>query len=157
MKKSERFKSMDEVHTEKARLQAAREGYRHNLKEHWTVLGEKEFRRGLVGDFFGELLSAWRPAKSIMAFMDKRPQTLAHLASNFLGHKKDTVWGKALMWGLTAASPYITEKISGNRTAGTLMDEVQRSWERIKDYVRRRKEARQNGMHEHEVHNGMHA
>lgn len=150
MKKSDRFESMDAVRTEKARLRAAREGYRYNLKEHWTVVGEKEFRRGLVGDVFGELLAAWRPAKAVMAFMDHKPQALANIAGSLLGHNKATPWGKAIMWGLTAATPYLSEKIGGNKNAGTLLSEVQRSWDRIKDYIRQRK-AKHNG-----VHNGVH-
>jgi hypothetical protein len=149
MKKSDRFTSMDEVRTEKARLRAAREGYRFNLHEHWRVLGEKDFRRGLVGDFFGELMASWRPMKAVMAFMDKRPQTLASIASSMLGAKSTTPWGKALMWGLTAASPYITEQISGNKSAERVLDEVRRSWERIRDYVRSRKarHGSDNGVH----------
>ncbi len=147
MKKSERYKSMDEVRTEKARLRAAREGYRYNLQEHWTVMGEKEFRRGLVGDVFGELLAAWRPAKAVMAFIDHKPQTLAHIAGQMLGHKKETPWGKAIMWGLTAATPYLSEKIGGNKNGETILFEVRRSWDRIRDYVRQRR-SRHNGVHD---------
>ncbi|MDQ3100131.1 MAG: hypothetical protein M3R08_01980 [Bacteroidota bacterium] len=146
MKKSDRFENMDAVRTEKARLRAAREGYRYNLKEHWTVLGEKEFRRGMVGDVFGELIGAWRPMKAVMAFMDHRPQTLANMAASMLGPRKETPWGKAIMWGLTAATPYLTEKIGGNKNAENLLSEVQRSWFRIKDYIRQRR-ARHNGVH----------
>lgn len=147
MAKAERYTSMDEVRTEIARLKAAREGYRFNLKEHVKVLGEKEFRRGLVGDIFGELIGAWRPMKAVMAFLDKRPQTLASMAGSMLGPKQYTPWGKAIMWGLTAATPYLTEKIGGNKTADSVLGEVKRSWERVKDYVRSRRAAHGNGMH----------
>jgi hypothetical protein len=146
MKKSDRFESMDQVRTEKARLRAAREGYRYNMKEHWTVLGEKEFRRGLVGDVFSELMGAWRPMKAIMAFTDHQPHALANIAGKLLGHKKDSIWGKAIMWGLTAATPYLSEKVSGNKTAETLLSEVKRSWDRIRDYVRQRRAAHGNGV-----------
>ncbi len=149
MKNSDRFESMDSVRTEKARLRAAREGYRYNLTEHWNVLREKDFRRGLVGDVFGELLGSWRPMKAVMAFMDNRPQGLSHMAANMLGAKKDTPWGKAIMWGLTAATPYLTEKIGGNKTAETLLSEVRRSWDRIRNYVRQRRASHSgNGVHE---------
>jgi hypothetical protein len=156
MKKSDRFNNMDEVRTEKARLRAAREGYRYNMKEHWTVLGEKEFRRGLVGDFVGELMSGWKPMKSVMAFLDEKPQALTNIASSMLGANKGTLWGKAIMWGLTAASPYLTDKIGGNKSADSVLGEVRRSWERLRDYVRSRR-ARHNGndIHEpHDVYNG---
>ena len=82
-----------------------------------------------------------------MAFMDHKPQTLANIAGKVLGYKKETPWGKAIMWGLTAATPYLTEKIGGNKSAETLMFEVGRSWDRIKDYVRQRR-ARHNGVHD---------
>jgi hypothetical protein len=148
MAKVDRYNSMDEVRTEIARLKAAREGYRFNLKEHWKVAGEKEFRRGLVGDVFSELIGAWRPMKSVMAFLDDRPQGLTSMAGSLLGAKQYTPWGKAIMWGLTAATPYLTEKIGGNKTADTLLSEVRRSWERVRDYVRSRKAARRHdGMH----------
>ncbi len=158
MKKSERFQDMDQVRTEKARLRAAREGYRHNLQEHWTVLGEKDFRRGLAGDVFDEMISNWRPVKAAMAFLDDKPQALANIAGSLLGAKKQTPWGRAITWGLTAATPYLTEKIGGNKSANTLLSELRISVDRIRNYMKQRRMAHSNGHHApHDgVHDGLH-
>jgi uncharacterized membrane protein YebE (DUF533 family) len=63
------------------------------------------------------------------------------LAAMVLGGRARTVAGKAMAMGLSAAVPFLSGKLR-NAGNGRLMSELDTSLERVKAYIRERREAR---------------
>ncbi len=58
-----------------------------------------------------------------------------------LGKRARSPWGRALIWAVGAAAPFLANKFQQNGKSGHFMEELGRTWERIKEYIRERREA----------------
>jgi hypothetical protein len=144
MATTERFPDMDAVRRERERLLAVRDQRLDTLNGHWENLRDPELKRaigmGLVKQMLRQLFS-WQSAKDLSSGIS--PEAVGSLAAMVLGGRAKTVAGKALAMGLSAAVPFLSGRLkqAGN---GHLMSELDTSWERVKAYIRERREARRD-------------
>jgi hypothetical protein len=146
MERTERFRSLEEVRLHRDRLRALRDGHLAGIKGHWESLGEPEFRSGVVNGVFHSVWEAWRPLDALrtVATDGDLPGTALGL---LLGRHSKSPWGRALVWAAGAVLPIIVSQVRNNEHVQRFTSELGRSWERIKDHMRERREARRERRH----------
>jgi hypothetical protein len=142
MTKPERFSDMAAVRRERERLRVLRNERLEALNGHWRNLEDKDLRRTF---FLSMVRNALRSAFSRSGAKDLlsgiSPEMVGGLAAMVLGGRARTVAGKAMAMGLSAAVPFLSGKLR-NAGNGRLMSELDTSLERVKAYIRERREAR---------------
>lgn len=143
MATTERFESMEAVQRERERLRAQRDERLSQLNGHWEHLREPALQKAIAGGalkVMSRSLFSWNTAKDVASGIS--PEMIGGLAGLAFGGRAKTTAGKILAMGLSAAVPFIAERL-GKRSAGSnVMSEIERSWERVKAYVHERREAR---------------
>jgi hypothetical protein len=136
MKGTDRFKSLDEVRLERARLKAIRDKHQDALKAYWGLVHEKEFRRGLAGDAFGDMLRAWKPMRMIGNFFQSDNGSVGHLLGVMMGTRAKTLKGRLFGWIVGAIAPILLKKYATPERMEHMVDEVKRSWDRVRERMR---------------------
>lgn len=143
MATTERFDSMEAVQQERQRLRAQRDERLLQLNSHWEHLREPALQKAIASGALkvvSRSLFSWNTAKDVARGIS--PEMIGGIAGLAFGGRAKTTAGKVLAMGLSAAVPFIAERL-GNRSNGpNVMSELERSWERVKAYVRERREAR---------------
>lgn len=143
MERIERFRTLEDVYLQRDRLRALRDGHLAGIKGHWESLGEPEFRRAVVKATFSNIWEAWRPLDALrtVATDGDLPGTALGL---LLGRHSKGPFGRVLMWAAGAVLPRIIEQVRDNEKVQRFTSELGRSWDRIKDHMRERREARRD-------------
>jgi hypothetical protein len=141
MEKSEGFDSLDAVHLHREALRAKRQGHATAIRSHWSTLGEAEFRSGVVNGAMRGLWKAWSPMDTLRSAAGQPADLAGTVLGMALGSKAHTGWGRVLMYIAGAAMPLLIERVKDNDRIQHLLSELDRSWHRIKDRMRERREA----------------
>lgn len=146
MATTERFDSMETVQRERERLRAQRDERLLQLNGHWAQLREPELQKAIANGamkVMSRSLFSWHTAKDVASTIS--PELIGGIAGLAFGGRAKTTAGKILAMGLSAAVPFIAERIGKSGTGTNVMSELERSWQRVKDHVRERREARAEG------------
>lgn len=128
---------MEEVKNELARLDGLRAHHEVRMERHWQALLDHDVRGRLMKDAAQDMLRSWKPTRVLSSiFGDGSFGSSLGLAMRRSGGIKK----KLLMFALSMAAPGLLKKIQGTK-AGDIVDEVQVSVGRIRDYIKSRKEA----------------
>jgi hypothetical protein len=146
MPTTEPFRSLADVQLAKARLRTERDRTQDALRTHFDHLREPAFRRALVGATIGELLQAWPPIKRLTRLLGGSSGITSKALGLALGAKATTPWGRAAMMVASALLPGLVERLTADPqgTGQRVLHELGISWQRIKDHVQARAEARRN-------------
>lgn len=136
MKGTDRFQSLAELRIERQRLKAIRDKHQDALKEYWELVHEKEFRRGLAGDAFGDMLRAWKPMRTLGRFFQSDNGSIGNVLGMAMGSRAKTLKGRLFAWAVGAIAPMLLKKYATPERMEHVVDEVKRSWERVRDRVR---------------------
>lgn len=140
---NERFRDLDHVRKHKAALQAERDRVQDGLRAQLQLLGEPTFRRGVIGDAFGDMLQAWKPLRRIAKFVGGSSGATRLALGTVLGAKAKTPMGRAAVAVASMLLPALVGRLS--KDPGSLGNKLQHelgvSWERVKDYVNERRKA----------------
>ena len=142
MEKHEHFATLDAVHLHRDALRAKRQSHATAVRSHWSTLGEAEFRSALVNGAVRGLWSAWKPMDTVRSVVGQPVNLSATLLGLALGSRARNGWGRALIYVASAAMPFLMDRLKDNERLQHILSELDRSWHRIKDRVRERREAR---------------
>lgn len=143
MEPTKRFKSIGDVQRHRELLKARRASHQAGIKRHWDTLGEPDFRSGVVNGAMRNLWKAWSPMDTLKSMVGQPTDLSGMLLGMALGTRARTGWGRLLMWAAGAIAPMLAKRMQQSDHSQHLLSELGRSWERIKEYVRQRREARQ--------------
>lgn len=138
MARSERFRHMDEVARELARLDAVREHHELRLERHWQAMLDHDVRGRLLKDAAHDMVRSWKPTRVLNSIFGG-----GSVGSSFgfaLG-RKGGLGRRALYFALSMALPALLKK-AGDLSLTDITDEVKVSIERVKEYLRDRRKAR---------------
>lgn len=145
MAKTETFQSLDAVRVHKLRLRAERDRVQEGLKAQLELVREPDFRKGLMGDAFGDMLQSWRPLKSISRLLGGTTGATSKVLGMALGAKAKTPTGRLMVGLASFVLPALMEKFG--KTSGVTSEKLQHelgvSWDRVKEYVNERRAARE--------------
>ncbi|MBL7940521.1 MAG: hypothetical protein JNL43_14265 [Flavobacteriales bacterium] len=150
MGKIEAYRSLAEVRDHKQRLRAERDRVQEGLKAQLELVREPAFRKGLMGDAFGDMLQAWRPLKRISHLLGGTAGTTSKVLGVALGAKAKTPTGRIMVALAGFVLPALMEKFdtASGMTSEKLQRELIVSWERVKEYVNERRTAREEAHNE---------
>lgn len=143
METTKRFNSLADVQRHKELLRARRAAHQAGIKQHWDTLGQPEFRSGVVNGAMRSVWQAWSPMDTLKTMAGEPTDLTGTVLGMALGGKARTGWGRLLIWAASAATPMVLDRLQRNERAHHLLSELGRSWDRVKDYVRQRREAHQ--------------
>ena len=132
MKRIDRFRSLADVRVERDRLKGIRDHHQTALKEYWDLVHEPEFRRGLAGDAFGDMLKAWKPMRTLGAVLQMDNGSIGNVLGMAVGARARTFKGRILGWVVGAIAPILIQKFATPDRLEHLMSEIRRSWDRIR-------------------------
>lgn len=135
MKKTDRFRNLDEVRLERDRLKGVRDRHQDALEGYWGLLHEPNFRRGLAGDAFGDMLRAWKPLRSFAQLMRSENGALGNVVGAALGARSRTLKGRVFAWLVGAIAPLLLKRFATPERLEHIATEVKRSWDRVKERV----------------------
>lgn len=141
MQSSKRFHSLADVQRHRELLRARREAHAAGIKQHWDTLGEPEFRKGVMSGAMRSIWKAWSPVDMLKSMSGEPSGLTGILLGMALGSRARTGWGRLLTWAAGAAVPVVADRLKEDERAQHLLSELGRSWERLKAYVRQRREA----------------
>ena len=136
---TERFRSIDQVRAEQARLRTLREAHEKALSGHWDALGDGEVQKGLAGSMVKCILRSvltWRNARAAAGMA--APSLLGALTGAAVSGGTGGPWRRTLGAVLGAAVPLFWERYVQGGRLQHLFAELGRSWEHVKDHVRDR-------------------
>jgi hypothetical protein len=143
MASPERFKDIAAVKRERERLVAIRDARSAALQEHERRLREPELQKALAGSMVkgiaGHLFS-WNNAKAMVGGLS--PEVIGGIAGSLVGLRAKSTVGKLLAMGLSAAVPMIANRLGSGSGGQSVLSELDRSWDRVKAYVKERRAAR---------------
>lgn len=143
MMTTEPFRSLTEVHERRAAIVQRRDAHLQGIRNHWEVLGERDFRRAVVNATFRRVWRAWDPMSTLRTVSSDHTGMLSALVGVVLGRQARSPFSRALLYLFGAVAPMATERLQASDKAQHFLAELKRSWERVKDYVERRREAYQ--------------
>jgi len=142
--KPERFRDLDEVRTHKLALRAQRDRSLQALRGQLELVGDSDFRRGLIGDAFGDMLRAWKPLKHVGTVLGGCSGTASKAVGALLGTKAQTPLGRMLIALAGIVLPELADRVvHGTAGRDRLRQELGVSWERVKQYLNERRKAHQ--------------
>lgn len=136
MKGTDRFQNLAELRLERDRLKAVRDKHQDALKEYWELVHEKDFRRGLAGDAFGDMLRAWKPMRTLGRFIQKDEGSIGNVLGLVMGSRARTLKGRLFAWAVGAIAPVLFKKYVTSDRMDHVAQEVKRSWDRVRDRIR---------------------
>lgn len=143
MKGTDRFRDLAELRSERERLRALRDKHQAALHAYWELVHEKEFRRGLAGDAFGDMLKAWRPLRTIGSFLRSDNGAVGSALGLVMGARSRTLKGRLITWAIGAIAPMLMRRYATPERLDHLAEELQESWDRVKERMRQRRTERQ--------------
>jgi len=141
MERTERFGTLDDVRLHKERLRALRDGHLAGMRGHWGTLHEGGFHRGVIAGALRDLWEVWSPMGAMRSLMGNGGGMTSAALGLALGKRARSPWGRVLIWAMGAITPIMVNKLRENARSGHILEELGRTWERIKEYVRERREA----------------
>ncbi len=150
MAKTETFQDLEEVRAAKIRLRAERDRVQEGLSAQLQLIREPEFRKALAGDTVGDMLQAWKPIRTLRTMFGGTAGLTSKALGLVVGAKAKTPAGRVMVALASFVLPALMEKF-GERSGITpdkLQHELGVSWERIKEYVKERREAREEAHNE---------
>jgi len=136
MKRIDRFQSLAELRVERDRLRAVRDARQDALRGHWDLLHEKDFRRGLAGDAFGDMLRAWKPMRTLSSFMRSDDGPLGNVLGVLLSSRARGLKGRLFAWAVGLLAPVLLKKYATPERMEHVAQEVRRSWDRVRERIR---------------------
>lgn len=137
MARTERFASLAEFNAEKLRLDRVRREHGESLERHWLALKDHDVRGALLRDAVGDVFRAWKPFRMISGLFGGNTTTAALGAA--LGGGS---WVRRLFrFGMGMALPKILERLE-NSSGEELMHEVQVTVDRVREFLKERREKR---------------
>lgn len=136
MKKTDRFQSLEDVRREREHLKAVRDRHQHALEEYWQLVHEPEFRRGLAGDAFGDMLRAWKPMRALGRFFQSDAGAVGNVMGMVMGSRSRTLKGRLFAWAVSALAPILLKRYATPERMEHIVSEVKRSWDRVRERVR---------------------
>lgn len=136
MKRIDRFQSLDEVRREREKLKAVRDKHQNALQGYWELVHEPEFRRGLAGDAFGDMLRAWKPMRALGRFIQSDTGAMGNVLGMAMGSRSKTLKGRLFAWAVSALAPILLKKYATPEKMEHIVTEVKRSWDRVRERVR---------------------
>jgi hypothetical protein len=135
------FTTLEEVRAEKLRLRMDRDRIQDDLRTHFELVRDPQFRRAMAGDAFGDMIQAWRPLRTLKSMFGRSPSMATGALGMLLGAKAKTPVGRVVISIVGTLLPLIVERFSGKNGAGAghVGQELATTWERIKSYVRDRR------------------
>lgn len=109
---SDRFRDLAEVRKHKLALQTERDRVQDALRTQLDLLGEPAFRRGVIGDAFGDMLQAWKPLKRIGQLVGGSSDVTRTALGTVLGAKAQTPMGRTLVTLASIVLPALAERWS---------------------------------------------
>jgi len=150
MVKTETFQNLDEVRAAKIRMRAERDRMQDDLGAHLQLMREPDFRKAVAGDAMGDLLQAWKPLRTMKAMFGGTAGLTGKAIGLVVGSKAKTPAGRVMVALASFVLPALVEKFG--KKSGITPDKFQHelgvSWERVKEYVKERREAREAEHHE---------
>lgn len=137
-----RFSDMAEVRAERARLRVEASARMARLEGHWDALRDPTLQRSMARGVAGALWKAFRPSDALRDIAHDSPGALGALAGLLLGGQAHTWWGRIVTSALGATITSLVPDDQRVDRAGRVLHEVGTSWDRVKAYVRERREAR---------------
>ena len=140
MARDERFASLADVHSEKARLNALAKQHRARVEAHLAALRNKELRTALVSNSVKGMVRQSSMGRFLGPLLGTA--TVSSGISMALGAGKGG-WPKRLgLFLLGMAAPGIPNKLD-KISWGDLLDEFSASIQHTKDFMRKRREGQQ--------------
>lgn len=145
MAKTETFQNLDEVRAAKIRLRAERDRVQEGFAAQLQLIREPEFRKAIAGDAMGDLLQAWKPLRTVKAMFGGTAGITSKAIGLVVGAKAKTPAGRVMVALASFVLPALMEKFGKKSgiTTDKLQHELGVSWERVKEYVKERREARE--------------
>lgn len=138
MARTERFRNLDEVRTEKRRLADLRDLHGARLEAQLLALKHKPFRAALVRNAVSDAIGDLAPAKWLASWVSSKG--LASGLSLAMGNGKTGLLKRIGLFALGLATPALMEK-AGNLRLEDLARELNVSWQRLQDHLRMRQGA----------------
>lgn len=136
MKRTEPFRDLAAVDAELARLDLERKLHRQRLERHWHAIQDHEVRGHLLRDAANDAIRSWKPLKMVSSMVGSG-SVMSALGTAV---RTDGSLGKrALRFGAALLLPMLVERASG-LSVERIGHELSRSADRIKKYIRERKE-----------------
>ncbi len=140
MAKTERFANLAEVEAERSRLNALRSHYGSRLEAHMEALRDKEIRTALLANSVGGMVRGSSWGKMLGPLLGRSSVTSGLTMA--MGAGKGG-WGKRLgLFALGLAMPGLLRKLEGVSWSD-IAKELSLSLERTWDFIRKRREGRQ--------------
>lgn len=140
MGSSKPFRSLADVQRHREFLHARRDGHMAGIRSHWSTLGEPAFRSGVVNGAVRSVWQAWSPMSTLKSVAGEPTELAGTVLGMALGSKAHTGWGRLLIWAASAATPVLLDRLQHNERVQHLLSELGRSWDRVKDHWRQRRE-----------------
>lgn len=142
--KPDRFRDLDEVRAHKIALRAQRDRSLQALRGQLELIGDADFRRGLMGDAFGDMLRAWKPLKHVGNMFGGSSGAASSALGTLLGAQARTPMGRVLVTLASIVLPVLADRwVQGTAGRDRLRQELGVSWERVKQYLDERRKAHQ--------------
>ncbi len=143
------FNNLDEVRAEKLRLRGERDRIQYELRAHLELARDSDFRRAIAGDAFGDMIQAWKPLRTLKTLFGRSPSMATGALGVLLGAKAKTPVGRVVLGIAGTLLPMLLERFKGGSgKSGNWGEELNTSWERIKRYVRERREHHTDHTHD---------
>lgn len=138
----DRFRNLEEVRRHKIALHAERDRAQQVLRTRLNQIGDPAFRRGLIGDAFGDMLRAWKPMQHLGKLFGGGQGITRTALGTVLGAKARTPMGRALVAIASIVLPAFADRWPLDPEARSkLQHELGVSWHRLKEYVTERRKA----------------
>lgn len=131
MRRTERFKDLDEVQREKERLDRRRHVHRQRLERHWHALQDHDVRGHLIRDAANDAFRSWKPARLLAGLVGEGSFSSAFGAA---ARTSGGIPKRALWFAASLVLPGLLKRASG-LSLDTLNEELRLSFERVKDYI----------------------
>ncbi|MCC6400786.1 MAG: hypothetical protein IT227_08480 [Flavobacteriales bacterium] len=145
MTATERFTSMHAVRAELQRRTVLRDARRADLRQEWAKLQDPRFRRDLVGTGVRQAFSGIPWLKALRGLFTPSSATAGQVVGMALGAGRKTPVGRVAGMVAGLVLPVLIERMATPERTGQVVDELRRSWDRLRGRWRERRERRQDG------------
>jgi hypothetical protein len=139
----ERFSSMDEVRTELERRSALRDARRADLRQEWARLQDPAFRRQLLAEGVRHAIGGIPWLKALRGLFTPSRSTAGQVVGMAFGAGRKTPAGRVVGMVAGLVLPLLIDRLATPERAGQVVSELRRSWDRLRDRWRERRERRQ--------------
>ncbi|MBP6313867.1 MAG: hypothetical protein WAR83_11855 [Flavobacteriales bacterium] len=133
MKRTERFKNMDEVLVEKQVLRAACTVNNERMQAHLETIRDPELRKKLIRNSIQDAIQSIAPLKALRSAFGNDNGIAGNLLGIVLGSTGKTTKGKTLGWIAGLVLPAIANAFMQSKRGEKIIRELRRSWARISE------------------------